>query len=116
VCGDTLSDLPLVSSAKRMNPDGTYAVFVDPTAEVQTQLEEMLAADHICIVSSPPVLQCGMMKAVMLIRKSFPWVLDGMGIGEFLELLYYGSITLDLFVFAGCLIEPGWLSQHGQIK
>lgn len=62
----------MIENAKRANPTGTYAVFVDPTAKVRTDLQMMLDPDHICVVSCPPVLQCGMLLRAMASKKSFP--------------------------------------------
>ncbi|CAJ0954232.1 unnamed protein product, partial [Mesorhabditis belari] len=56
VCGDTMSDVPMVQQAKHENPGGVMALFVRPSEKIR---ESVLAVvgdpTRVCFISSPDV-------------------------------------------------------------
>lgn len=65
ICGDTVSDLPMVETASQLNPKRTYSIFVNPNNEVKTKLASMLDEKHHVVVGCPEVLHAAMAKQLL---------------------------------------------------
>lgn len=64
ICGDTVSDLPMVEMAHEKNPNGTYAIFVNPNAEVKSKLVALMKEKQV-VVGCPEVLHAVMAKQIL---------------------------------------------------
>ncbi|KAL1239895.1 Trehalose-phosphatase [Trichinella spiralis] len=64
ICGDTVSDLPMVQYAIQANRAGTIVTFVSPPAEVMQFLVETARPDGYCIVGCPEVIHVAMARVL----------------------------------------------------
>uniref|UniRef100_A0A7E4ZXJ4 T6PP_N domain-containing protein n=1 Tax=Panagrellus redivivus TaxID=6233 RepID=A0A7E4ZXJ4_PANRE len=63
ICGDTASDLPMVSFAVKKNPEGTMAIFVTQKPELRERVRTLLPSEsQSCFVSCPDVIHAAMHK------------------------------------------------------
>lgn len=61
ICGDTASDLPMVSFAVQKNPKGTLAIFVTQKPELRERVSQLLPSESQgCFVSYPDVIHAAM--------------------------------------------------------
>ncbi|KAK6112998.1 Trehalose-phosphatase [Brugia pahangi] len=61
ICGDTLSDIPMVRQAVKQNPDGVLAIFVGAKMSLREEVKQVIGDEsRCCFVSCPDVIHAAM--------------------------------------------------------
>ncbi|KAL3990737.1 Trehalose-phosphatase [Acanthocheilonema viteae] len=61
ICGDTLSDIPMVRQAAKENPSGVMAIFVGAKMSLREEVKQLIGDEsRCCFVSCPDVIHAAM--------------------------------------------------------
>ncbi|VDK89199.1 unnamed protein product, partial [Onchocerca ochengi] len=61
ICGDTLSDMPMIRQAAKQNPDGVMAIFVGTKMSLREEVKQIVGDEsRCCFVSCPDVIHAAM--------------------------------------------------------
>uniref|UniRef100_A0A0R3RWV2 T6PP_N domain-containing protein n=1 Tax=Elaeophora elaphi TaxID=1147741 RepID=A0A0R3RWV2_9BILA len=61
VCGDTMSDIPMVRQAAKENPNGIFTIFVGAKVSLREEVKEVVGDEsRCCFVSCPDVIHAAM--------------------------------------------------------
>ncbi|EFO14023.1 trehalose-6-phosphate synthase [Loa loa] len=63
ICGDTLSDIPMVRQAAKQNPDGVLTIFVGAKMSLREEVKQVVGDEsRCCFVSCPDIIHAAMLQ------------------------------------------------------